>query len=118
MRLGSNLQRIVEKFIGDVGEDVVVTRKLGGTTTNRTLSCTTKPLNLEAVTELGLEGTLNASDKDPTLFVFPGGSDVREATDRVAFNGTTYRLITPPNPPRLNAVDVAVYLVGVREGKA
>lgn len=115
--LGTTLQVTYDQEIQKEGEQLSVVRDsavVGTANAVQSLWCVAKPLALDDTRLLAVEGLTNASEANPHMFTFAGGSDVQEVIDRVVYDGWYFRVVNV-NSPRRNSVPIKCYAIGVRE---
>lgn len=117
MATAARLAAIATAKIRKYGQTVTVERRdkgRGVQATSQTLLCLPQP-DRAAQLQMLAEGGKNAMTADPHRFVFPSGSDVREAVDSVHYNGNVYK-ISRVTVQMLTGSPVAIHAFGLREG--
>jgi hypothetical protein len=116
--LGDALDSLAEThsgFLEDIGTAVTVVRR-GPSPKTFTASCSIQELKPEDVARLRLEGSINASDARPTMFIFPGNTDIQEAVDSVQWSGWEWKIVSlVPTPGK--TLNLNKRILGIRRAR-
>jgi hypothetical protein len=90
----------------EIGTSIGVRRR-GPNPKNFTLTgVSIQELRPEEVAKLRVEGTINASDARPVMFIFPGTADIAEATDSIVWASWEWKVLSiVPTPGQTKYVN-------------
>lgn len=116
MASGADLLLRTMALVEREGHLLTVTRRpdaQGGSVTTQQIYFLVQPLTIGDDTEIVMEGMVSARQRNSYRFICAGDKDVREAVDRVTYNGFDYEF-TNVNPREVQGTAFALHCTGVR----